>query len=972
MKALDFLAGIALLSTPAVAAQRDEIPATLAVRVKAGTPLGQALRDIALQARLNLVAPADLLRGRGAPEVNGEMSAQAAINALLAGSGLASERVGDAIIVTQAAAAFPRPGAGDIVVTGTRIRGAGPVGSNVITVDRQDIDRGGFATAQQIVQALPQNFGGGPNEVTFGLSNRDNAGLNVALGAGVNLRGLGPTSTLVLLDGNRPPLGGFSGIFADLSLVPASVIERVEILADGASAIYGSDAVAGVVNIIPRKGFDGAESGFRIGTADGAREEVQASQLFGTRWQGGSALIAYEIYRADRLAAAGRRFASEDLRPFGGPDSRQPYANPGTIFAQGRFFAIPVGQDGVGLTADRLRPDERNAADQWRDADLLPAQRRHALFATVEQEVGAVTLYAQALWADRRSERRNLPSTSNAPRTVTSANPFYVDPIGTGEPIDVFYGFNDDLGPETDTARVRAFGGATGARVDLGAWSAEGRITYGRQTERSRTDNIVNFARLNRALADPDPTTAYNLFGQGPVTNPATIAAVRGFTSANGRYALWSATAKADGPIFELPGGAARLAVGGEYREERFQLLPSLVDITGLEPRPLAIEGLPPSRRIQAGFGELLLPLAGPDQRLPFVRRLVVSLAARAEHYSDFGSTTNPKVGLQWEPVDGVGVRATWGTSFRAPIFNDLRQGPDARLIFAVPLPDPTAPGGTTNALVLRGNKPDLGPERARTWTAGVDLRPTFAPGLRVSLTWFDVRYRDRIASPASELFSFLTEAARFEPIIDRAPTMAEVARLYADAGFRNFFNVPADSIAAIIDARTQNLAEVRQTGLDFVGSYAFAALGGRATIGVDGTWLSRFAQAVTRTAPLVDVVDTLGAPADLRLRGSASWSGRFFDLAAFINHTGSYRNQTVTPVERVSAWTTVDLTLAYTARARSGPFAGLRFALNVSNLFDRDPPYVLNSNGLSFFGFNPDLSNPLGRVVSLQVTKTW
>src|SRR5690606_16722344 len=138
-------------------------------------------------------------------------------------------------------------------------------------------------------------FGGAPNEGTAAISLDPNSGKNTASGSSINLRGLGNASTLLLLNGDRPPLGGFGGVFGDISLIPASAIERIEVIADGASAIYGSDAVAGVVNVIPRLRFEGAETSLRYGTADGDSQDVLASQILGRGWDSGHAVLAYEF-----------------------------------------------------------------------------------------------------------------------------------------------------------------------------------------------------------------------------------------------------------------------------------------------------------------------------------------------------------------------------------------------------------------------------------------------------------------------------------------------------------------------------------------------------------------------------------------------------------------------------------------------------------------------------------------------------
>lgn len=283
--------------------------------VPAGASLPEALRDVALATGRNLIVSADLVRGRRAPALKGAYTADDAVAILLAGSGLKVTLVGDALVIVPAAEEQAEDRSRDIIVTGSQIRGRAAAGSAVISIDRDTIDRSGLATTQQLLQAVPQNFGGGPNEATSGFSNRDNASLNQTYGSSINLRGLGSRSTLVLLDGIRPPLGGATGIFADLSLIPSSVIARIEVLPDGASAIYGSDAVAGVVNIITRRKFEGAETRVRIGTADGDRSDLQLGQLLGTRWSSGGVVLAYEFQAAERLRAEPFGCAARPERP---------------------------------------------------------------------------------------------------------------------------------------------------------------------------------------------------------------------------------------------------------------------------------------------------------------------------------------------------------------------------------------------------------------------------------------------------------------------------------------------------------------------------------------------------------------------------------------------------------------------------------------------------------------------------------
>lgn len=935
--------------------------------------LGTALRQVSAQSGRPVIVATELVAGLEAPALKGRFSSDDAVGQLLRGSGLRAAAVGATLVIQRVPVpAGDEGGPGDILVTGSRIRGHGPVGSELVVIDRKAIEQSGFTTTQQIAQSIPQNFLGGANENT-GTATTGIGGGNAARGAGVNLRGLGQSSTLLLLNGDRPPLGGATGTFADLSMIPSSAIERVEIVPDGASAIYGSDAVAGVVNIIPRLTFTGAETSFRIGTADGDTQEYQASQLLGTHWSGGHAMIAYEFYKRDALHAGDRAYANDDLRAFGGPDRRVANASPGTIYAGGKTFAVPAGQNGVGLTAAQLTAGTVNTGNSQFMTDLLPDQKRHSLFAAVSQDLAPhLRLYAHGLLSIRNFDQA-IRSSADARRTVPVTNPFYVDPIGTHQPVGVQYSFVRDLGAERYRGKVTAYGGTAGLEADVGRWTIDAHGTWGRQAEHYEDINRVNTARLAAALADTNPATAYNLFGDGPSTNPATIARVRGSLSQDYDGIVWSLTTRADGPLFALPAGDVRLAVGGDYRQDRYRPGTGVADISTLTPVPLTVTPLQGPRTIKAAYGEVLVPVFGGGATIPLFHRLELSAALRAEHYSDFGSTTNPKVGINWEPFAGLTIRGSYGKSFRAPLSQELRQDPGSMAIFAYTVPDPQSATGSSNIIVIRGNDPNLRPERATTWSLGAELKPAALPDLHAGITWFNVNYRDRIASIASQLTSYLVNRSAYAPVTESNPSPARVAALFASPIYLDLLGIPSTApIVAVVDARTQNLSVLKQSGIDFDLGYGFDAAGGRADLGVVGTHIFHIRQGLTATAPLVDVLDTAGNPVDLRLRGHATWSSARWDLAAFINYVGAYTNKTATPAKRVSPWTTVDLNIGYRFGQASGALKGLRLALNASNLFDRDPPFIAYNVGQYTNGYDPENASPIGRMISLQLIKAW
>ena len=477
----NFLAAVLAASTAPIAlhapvayAQADQQSYDIAPQRLAG-----ALREYSQVSGRDVIASSSLLEGKRNRKVRGRLSPDAALSRLLSGTGLIPELVDGTLVLREGNGDVAANGStggstdniasSEIIVTGSRIRGAGPTGSPVVTLDRQAIEKSGYGSVQQLLQSLPQAFGGGSNEATTGATTRNGTGNDATLGSSINLRGLGTSSTLVLIDGSRPALGGVGGLFADISLIPMGAVERIEVLTDGASAIYGADAVAGVVNVRLRNRFEGAETMLRAGTADGDMSEVQFSQLLGKRWSSGHVVLAYQFSNRSALAGAKRDYFREDLRPFGGPDFRSTTSVPGTIrAANDQIFGIPAGQDGTALTAAQLLPGVQNQRDGRAESDILPRQRVHSLYGGGELAItDGLTLRANVLAAQRdfrRIAKGDFLRVSRVPVT----NPFYVDPIGTNQPVQVTYSFANDMGREIRSGRVRAINVSGGFEQRLG------------------------------------------------------------------------------------------------------------------------------------------------------------------------------------------------------------------------------------------------------------------------------------------------------------------------------------------------------------------------------------------------------------------------------------------------------------------------------------------------------------------------
>jgi iron complex outermembrane receptor protein len=384
-------------ATPAIVLTCMAVPAIaqngpVSVDVPSG-PMSSALIQLGRQTGLQILFASGVVEGRRSARVRGRYSRTDALRRLLRGAGLSARQTGpnSYVVVSDGAArggapavdrerserdrrrryrpAAPAVTGGDladaakpdIVVTGSNIRGEGAGTSPVITIDRSAIDRSGRGTVAGVLSTLPQNFGGTGNEETS-LTGTDRTVDNVGIASSANLRGLGSDATLTLVNGRRTAGSGGKGDFSDLSTIPLAAVDRIEVLTDGASALYGSDAVAGVVNIILRKTYRGAETRLRTGTTTSrGMQEYQFGQVAGTVWNTGRVLAAYEFERRERLPSSARHYTrTTDLRVLGGSDWRSYFSHPGNL----------LGYDPVtnGYVPPPRRPGGRRLRTSWQAA----------------------------------------------------------------------------------------------------------------------------------------------------------------------------------------------------------------------------------------------------------------------------------------------------------------------------------------------------------------------------------------------------------------------------------------------------------------------------------------------------------------------------------------------------------------------------------------------------------------------------
>lgn len=907
-----------------------------------------------------------------------------------------------------------------IVVTGTRIEGLAPVGSAVIAVTAEDAAKSAAGSTAEFLRKVPQVMSFGGNEGRLGGAGIQGADVNTSFANSVNLRGLGTAATLNLINNHRVPAMGPNSDLLEPDVIPSLAIQRIEIVADGASAIYGSDAVTGVVNYITRDPFDGFEVSGRVGFADG-RTDWKAGAIASQRWDTGGIMVAYEhIYREALKASARPELYNDDFSAYGGAPFSE-YTMPGNVSgAGGALYGIPSGNSNNLKLGNLLATPNRRS--RWYMLDALPEIESDAITVKLRQELfPGLELYADGQYY--RRDFRIAVGSYTATLSVPSTNPYSpcnashaptTNPYGLNcaSNLSVLYDFKDDFGPEVRSGYESLINGTVGARFDLfSGWKGDVFASFGRSQNHALNNSGVVAARLTQVLAGASSNIpAFNPFCDvAGCNNAATLDYIRSWNSTNYILDRVDISGSLSGPLFALPGGDLRVAIGGEYITDDFISYNENTNNGTL----VVSNARSPGRKIHAVFGELYLPLFGPDNAVGGFQQLELSAAVRYEHYNDFGSTTNPKFGITWVPVDGLKLRGSYGTSFHAPVLSSNNPNAQAGLLSNATVLTADLASTDFNGLnpsyrstwVIGGNG-GLQPETATTYSFGADWEPGFASGLRVSVNYFNVEYTNKIDYPAYNAGATAAILSSYlQPYVYLNPTFFPTSATLTQTEWNNLLSAlmtgtaqpagsPFDTVPrvilggtpspattiALIDARRNNTGVVTTDGLDLSANYQWEDSFARWTLGAVGTWVFSYENSVAPGAPIEQQVNTFGGPLRFSARGEVSADIGNFSTSLFVNFQNGYSIARryipkAAPDEylNVDASATVDLSLTYRFGNDQGfePLNDLAITLGIQNLFDTSPPLVLNSSG-SGIKYDNNMASPLGRVVSLQMRKAF
>ena len=870
----------------------------------------------------------------------------------------------------QTAQASPMEIPEQVLITGSLIRGTAAVGVPVTNLSPQDFRTTGALTTSDLFRTVPQ-FNVIPGPVATQAA-------NVERGTRVNLRQLDTGSaprSLMMVDGMRYPAQGMGLCQIDPSIIPTAAVDRVDLLLDGASATYGSDAIGGVINIILKRAYDGAVSEIGFRTAAGGGVTYLASQLWGRTWDGGDITLGYNWYNTSPTQGNFSSKFTFDFSPWG-LDNRNPIGSsaPGTISlgavtntndtsdnfypaANGRnctnCFAVPTGtgspfnpiNGGIGPTApfsgstlawntsvngmavfntagNSGLNGTRNVSNPYALTYYSSGAQYNGASITVDQRLTKnISFYGEGFYGMRRITFLNNTTTNQLTGIgVPTFNPYY--PTG-GAPNNLRVSYNMSVESPSLTG---AYGMGSryqgGLNIDLpGGWASQIYYAETRDAEYNHVVGTINKNAVSAALgwtlnATPasgtNPSIAtwtkpatipyLNLFCDANAfqcNSPTTLNYVGNFSSTSEAFWINEKGIKADGPLFSLPGGDVKMAVGANYTSYRFLIQQQVQNQTN---PTLAFLSDPEARQVWAAFTQLNVPIIGENNALPGIRKLEIEGSWRHDLYSDVGGTSNPKVAFNWVVSDDIGltIRGSWGTSFRAPSFGEfspisnvawngwgLPSGVftnNARIVIDCGT-GTTAPAGSGAAklqaagfacnsqpagLSLNGggkaavdahfrqyfnqSEAKLEPELSTNWGVGFDFAPTtFLRGLDVQATWYSIKINGLLinfGNPTTNRFADKDIGFVFLTPSDVGCPAAQNATPALCAPFQDMVRLalahPTNTIPAnaqtliywINDGGTMNKGWQKTQGVDFTASYDFD-LGdfGAWNTGITGTY---------------------------------------------------------------------------------------------------------------------------------------
>lgn len=871
-----------------------------------------------------------------------------------------------------------------VEITGSLIKRVASETALPVTVIRADeLAVSGVTNAEQVVALLAQNQSSTVSSSSVGSSN---GGASYA-----NLRGVGASRTLVLLNGKRMVNNPYSAAAVDLNVIPLVAIDRVEVLTDGASAIYGTDAVAGVINFITKRDFQGfkgdvivtkpqREGGgdtkaFTLGGGIGSLDRNGFNIFGGINWR-----------KFEALKSTDRGFARTAYLPERGYNRLSPTTYPAN-YTQGAISTNPT-------LPNCLPPFSLNVNGADCRFDFIPF-----INIVPDQEQKSAMVKAAVVFAGQtaslevvRAENDLTSIISPTPITALSMTPGFANPYfpGGSGGVPAAAGLNPAL-PISLNWRTSEVGGRqsnpknTTDRVVLQLEGALGPVEYqlygldGKSTVQGNfTGGYLNKAALQQGL---NCTTAATVGGAGtavPCLNPFGAQTAAGLAYMQGirilgevqksKGTLQQLGFQASAEMFKLPGGAASIALAGDHKKEKAEYLNNFTLI-----RQAASSGLENTEDIS---GDRTSSGLAVEAAFPILKGLEITAAVRFDKYSDFGNSTNPKLAIRYQPVEQLLLRASANTGFRAPTLYDLFQ-PNSYTNTASSYNDPVlCPGGVLNVAAggvrtrdcsiqfqrQTGGNRALEAEKSKAFTLGFVAQPS--ANFSFGMDYWSYFIEQSIGS-VSEAAIF-ADTAKYANLFVRCSAVPNDLRLRLAP-----CQIAGGDALAYVQNGTLNTGNVRTSGIDLQADFSANLSGmGKAKVAYRGTVVAKYEFQREKGGAYFNnngiyfdgsPVSRYGHTLRFALE-SGPWEGAlaqtfrrgYTDCNAQCNIGAAFTN-------KVADYELFDLNVTYKG------IKGLTISGGILNLLNVDPPYTNKTQGFQA-GFDERYTNPLGRVFTLKV----
>mmetsp|Transcript_19703 Transcript_19703/g.62671 ORF Transcript_19703/g.62671 Transcript_19703/m.62671 type:complete len:867 (+) Transcript_19703:76-2676(+) len=826
-----------------------------------------------------------------------------------------------------------------IVVTGSLIKRTDMAGPSPVTsIGAEEIANTGVTDLISLFTKLP--ISGQGTFSTQGNSSDDTANG----GSSVSLRGLGADSTLILINGRRvsvsPFAKGIDTAFVDINNIPISAIKRVDILKDGASATYGSDAIAGVINVVLKDDFDGAEVSGKVGTtADGGGEEQNFNIIWGASDDKFKHTFILDYFDREEVLYADRHYsrtANQAARRPNDPDAvdfRSSAGIPGTIALK----ADPTNRIIDEFGADRCAPEDidRGAAicryDYAPFMTMIPDAERFSYNYLGRYEINdSLRAFIDFNGQNSKSIVRGAgsPSFNELFMSGDNANHPFAD-----DPSHPFFGEDltmrrrtVDIGNREKRVDTDYFRTILGMSGELATWNWEAAYSYikSKSVERG-VDGFPNSRRVQEAIDNE----SWNPFEPSANSQEA-LDFIETTTTRVGKSTNKSFDVTFSGPLMEMDAGDLMVAIKAEYREESISDNPDDQFLRGevFGTEATQANGKRDSKSISA------------ELSIPVLDELEVQFAVRSENYSDFGTTTDPKISFLWAPLDNLSVRGSYGTAFRAPSLHQLGLGRtdespnlvDTVRCAAVNLSCPPQ----EYTAVFAGN-PDLGPEESSSFNIGVIYEVTDA--LDFSIDYYSYDIENIIDSNTQFVFS----SQGLDPdVVIRIPT-----------------GIPNDpgEVVRILDS-FRNIGDLKTSGIDFDAGYKLNSEMGEFRFGFVMNYVMKFEEFRLGTLSLSE--GEFEQP-KVRHTTSVDWAQDDLTATLALNYIGEFDGDADSGFgdKTVDSMTTVDLVANYRG------IDNTTLTVGITNLFNEEPPFSHHD----FYGYVNTTHNGQGRFVYAQAS---